>query len=163
MEAHVNYKYGQEKIKDIPVEELALFVLNSANGLPKNTEVSISFVDDEEIAELNETFRNKIGPTDVLSFECDGVADEEMMFDEDEDDVFELGDVVIAVDVAERQTKLYGTTLEEEISLLLVHGLLHLSGYDHIIEEEAEEMEALESVILNAWPERELCKYNVKF
>ena len=66
-------------------------------------------------------------------------------------DVYELGDVVIAPDVAERQTHEFGTTFEQEISLLFVHGLLHLCGYDHIVEEDAKVMEALEDEILAAW------------
>ena len=70
------------------------------------------------------------------------------------DDVYELGDVVIAPDVAERQTHEFGTTFEQEISLLFVHGLLHLCGYDHIVEEEAQVMEALEDEILKAWNSR---------
>ena len=64
-------------------------------------------------------------------------------------DVYELGDVVIAPDVAERQTHEFGTTLEQEISLLFVHGLLHLCGYDHIVEEDAKVMEALEDEVFS--------------
>ncbi len=163
MIAHVSYDYGSEQLEGIPVQELAEFVLASASGLPSSTEVSISFVDDETIAELNEAYRGKVGPTDVLSFECDGVDDVNMAFDEQTDEVFELGDVIIATDVAARQTSQYGTTMEEEVSLLLVHGLLHLSGYDHIEDDEAEEMEALEQVILKAWAEQKSTHYDVKF
>ena len=67
---------------------------------------------------------------------------------------FELGDIVIAVDVAMRQTEEFGTTFQEEIELLLTHGLLHLCGYDHIEDDEAEVMEALERRILAAWHSR---------
>lgn len=67
-------------------------------------------------------------------------------------------DVVIAIkfhaDVAARQTREFGTTFEEEISLLLVHGLLHLCGYDHIADDEAEVMERREAEILEAWAKR---------
>ena len=91
-------------------------------------------------------------PTDVLSFECDNVPFD----DEDVDDVeeYELGDVIIATDVALAQTEEFGTTFEEEVSLLTVHGLLHLCGYDHIEDEEAEIMEALEQSLLTAWDEQ---------
>ena len=71
-----------------------------------------------------------------------------------EDPVFELGDVIIAPDVASRQMREFGTTFEEEISLLLVHGLLHLCGYDHIEDDEAEVMEKREAEILEAWSKR---------
>ena len=121
--------------------------------VPENTEVSITFVDDEEIAQLNEEYRGKFGPTDVLSFECDGLDDEFELFDDDafEEPEITLGDIVIATDVANRQKDEYGTTFEQEISLLLVHGLLHLCGYDHIEDEDAVVMEALEKKILSAW------------
>ena len=61
---------------------------------------------------------------------------------------FELGDVIVAVDVAERQTGQFGTTFEGELSVLLVHGLLHLCGYDHIEDDEAEVMESREAELL---------------
>lgn len=159
MDIVVNYDYGREDTEPLPVAELAEFVIRW-EGKPENTEVSVSFVDDEEITRLNEGYRGRQGPTDVLSFECDGVDDD---FDDDlagapgeiaADVPYELGDVVIAVDVAKRQTQEYGTTFQEEIELLLTHGLLHLCGYDHIVEEEAVVMEALERRILEAWRAR---------
>ncbi len=151
MEVLINYDYREDDLRDLPLEELARFVL-AHQGKPDNTEVSLSFVTDEEIARLNEEYRGKVGPTDVLSFECDGVDDEVVsVFGGIDDEVFELGDIVIAPDVAERQTKEFGTTFSEEINLLFVHGLLHLCGYDHIVEEEAQVMEALEDKILAAW------------
>ena len=58
------------------------------------------------------------------------------------------------VDVAERQTREYGTTLEQELTLLTVHGLLHLMGYDHIEDDDAQVMEALEDKLIAAWNER---------
>lgn len=156
MDIVINYDYGREDVEALPVAELAEFVIKW-EGKPDNTEVSVSFVDDGEIARLNEGYRGRTGPTDVLSFECDGVDDD---FDDDvlaapdgalANVPYELGDVVIAVDVAKRQTREYGTTFQEEIELLLTHGLLHLCGYDHIEEEEAQVMEGLEKKILEAW------------
>ena len=132
MDVQINYDYRGDDLKDMPLVELAQFVLDHQEK-PQNTEVSLSFVTDEEIARLNEQYRGKEGPTDVLSFECD---------------------VVIAPDVAERQTQEFGTTFEQEVSLLFVHGLLHLCGYDHIVEEDAKVMEALEDEILAAWNAR---------
>lgn len=156
MDIAINYDYRPEDVEPLPIEELANFVLNW-EGKPENTEVSISFVDDEEIAYLNETYRDKKGPTDVLSFECDGFDDdfdEDMAMPEGFEVPFELGDIIIAVDVAMRQTEEFGTTFQEEIELLITHGLLHLCGYDHIEDDEAEVMEALERRILAAWRER---------
>ena len=152
MDILFNYDYREEDLAPLPLEELARFVL-AHEEKPDNTEVSVSFVDDDTIARLNEEYRGKEGPTDVLSFECDGVEDD-MTLAPGEDRVFELGDVIIAPDVAMRQTHEFGTTFEEEVSLLLVHGLLHLCGYDHIEDDEAVIMEGLEAEILAAWAAR---------
>lgn len=153
MDIQINYDYRKEDLEKLPLEELTRFVL-AREDKPFNTEVSVSFVTDEAIAELNEKYRGKTGPTDVLSFECDGVDDDLSAMTLAEDPVFELGDIVIAPDVASRQTREFGTTFEEEISLLLVHGLLHLCGYDHVEDDEAEVMEKREAEILEAWSKR---------
>ena len=147
MDILIDCGYREDDIARLPIRELALFALTQED-LPDATEVSVSFVDNDEIAALNEEYRGKTGPTDVLSFECD-MDEEDEAFPEGE--VFELGDVIIAPDVAEAQTATFGTTFEQEISLLLVHGLLHLCGYDHIEDDEALEMQAREREILGAW------------
>ncbi|MBR3689520.1 MAG: rRNA maturation RNase YbeY [Eggerthellaceae bacterium] len=149
MDILIDFRYREKDLIDLPIENLCLFVLEE-EGKPDNSEVSVSFVDDEEIAGLNEEYRGKVGPTDVLSFECDNLEDEMGGFGFEED-IYELGDIVIAVDVAERQTKEFGTNFEEEVTLLLVHGLLHLCGYDHIEDDEAEVMEAREAELIAAW------------
>lgn len=152
MDICIDIKHGQDLLEGLRIEELAQFTLEQEQD-PENTEVSISFVSDEEIAQLNDQYRGIVGPTDVLSFECDGLDDDMMLFEDDnfEEPEYELGDIVIAPDVAARQTEEFGTTFEQEISLLLVHGLLHLNGYDHMEDEEAAEMEAREREILSAW------------
>ena len=68
-----------------------------------------------------------------------------------EEPVYELGDIVSAVDVAERQTAIYGTSFEREITILAIHGLLHLCGYDHVTDEDAAIMEPLEDDLLAEW------------
>ncbi len=151
MQINVLIEHGQDLVQSLDIEGLALFVLQEMN-CPESTDVTISFVSNERIHELNKEYRGMDKPTDVLSFECDNVPFD----DEDVDDVeeYELGDVIIATDVALAQTEEFGTTFEEEVSLLTVHGLLHLCGYDHIEDEEAEIMEALEQSLLTAWDER---------
>lgn len=109
MDIQINYDYRKEDLEKLPLHELTQFVL-AREDKPFNTEVSISFVTDEAIAELNERYRHKEGPTDVLSFECDGVDDDLSAMTLAEDPVYELGDVVIAPDVASRQTREFGTT-----------------------------------------------------
>ena len=85
--------------------------------------VSVAFVSDERMSELNKFFRGKEATTDVLSFPH--AADE---FDPNND---ELGDIVISAEQAERQAEENGLRLETEIRQLILHGLLHLCGYDH--------------------------------
>lgn len=126
-------------------ERLASFVLDR-EGAPAMSELSILVVDLDEMAELNLRFRSKEGPTDVLSFPCD-----DPCVAAGPDEPILLGDVVIAPSVAEAQALEYGHTVEEEMNLLLVHGVLHLLGYDHIEDEDATVMQARERTLLEAW------------
>ena len=155
MEILITYGHREEDLTSLPIRDLALFVLER-EGKPINTEVSISFVDDTAMAELNERFRGMEGPTDVLSFECDNIDDDITAADGPSCPVYELGDIIVAPDVAARQSTEFGNSFEQEVSLLIVHGLLHLCGYDHIVDEEAEVMEARERELLTAWTERDL-------
>lgn len=150
MDIALRFDYGEDKLADLPLEELIAFVLASCK-LPQTTSVSVTFVSNERIHELNRDYRGIDKPTDVLSFECDNIPFEGEAIDQNEE--YELGDVIIATDVAIAQTAEFGTTLEEEVSLLITHGLLHLCGYDHIEEAEALEMEALEDELLAQWSE----------
>ncbi len=126
-------------------ERLAQFVLDREDA-PEAVELSIAVVDLAEMTELNVRYRSKEGPTDVLSFPCD---DPCAVVGPDEP--VALGDVVIAPEVAEQQAEEYGHTVEEELNLLLVHGVLHLLGYDHEDDDEATVMQARERVLLEAW------------
>ena len=155
MEIQITCSHGEDALSGLPLARLAQFVLER-EGKPVNTEVSISFVDNEKIAELNERFRGIEGPTDVLSFECDNISDDMTAADGPNCPLYELGDIIIAPDVAAAQADEYGNSFEQEISLLLVHGLLHLCGYDHITDDEAEVMEGREKELLTAWSERNL-------
>jgi probable rRNA maturation factor len=96
----------------------------------EDAEVSVLFTDDAFISELNQQYRGVEGPTDVLSFALIDAEDEvDSVKVKGLPDV--LGDVVISLETAGRQAKEEGKTLEQEIALLLVHGALHLLGYDH--------------------------------
>ena len=156
MEIHVAYDYREEATRPLKIESLVRYVLEAEN-VPFNTEVSVSFVTDQAIAELNERFRHVEGATDVLSFPCDSPsADLEAMLGAQES-VLELGDVVIAPDVAERQSAQYGTRFEEEVRLLCVHGLLHLCEYDHVDDDEAATMQARERELLAGYAKSFAC------
>ncbi len=96
-------------------------------------EVSVTFVDDNQIKELNNQFRNINSSTDVLSFPLG------------EDNVYDknpktgrclLGDIVLSMQHAEKQSELYGHSLEREVAYLTVHSMLHLLGYDHVNNED---------------------------
>ena len=126
-------------------ERLAAFVLEREDA-PENIELSIALVDLAEMTELNLQYRGKEEPTDVLSFGCD---DPCAVLGPDEP--VTLGDVVIAPEVAEAQAAEYGHTVEEELNLLLVHGVLHLLGYDHEDDADAAVMQARERAVLVAW------------
>ena len=110
-------------------------------------EVSLSFVSDEEIHEINKNFRDMDKSTDVLSFpQIDYDVDEVVMTNEKGEIV--LGDIIISVDTAKRQAEEYGHSLKREICFLTVHSMLHLLGYDHMTEEEEAEMFAKQKDIL---------------
>lgn len=95
MEILITYGHREEDLASLPIRDLALFVLER-EGKPINTEVSISFVDDTAMAELNERFRGMEGPTDVLSFECDNIDDDITAADGPSCPVYELGDIIVA-------------------------------------------------------------------
>lgn len=96
-----------------------------------NAEVSVSFVSDEEIRQLNAQHRHKEVETDVLSFPLASAG----IYDQNPDTgAFMLGDIVISVERAMAQAELYGHTLQREIGFLTVHSMLHLLGYDHELE-----------------------------
>ena len=91
-------------------------------------EISVTFVDNAAIAELNNQYRNKPMPTDVLSFPLG----ENGVYDVDENNGCKmLGDIVISMERAQEQATLYGHPLQREVAFLTVHSMLHLLGYDH--------------------------------
>ena len=148
MDIALRFDHGEQELSSFPLEELIAFVLKKL-ACPETTSVSVTFVTNERIHELNRDYRGIDKPTDVLSFECDNIPFEGEEVDENAE--YELGDVIIATDVAIDQTAEFGTTLEDEVNLLVTHGLLHLCGYDHIEDADAEVMEALEDDLLTQW------------
>ncbi|MGJ0483422.1 MAG: rRNA maturation RNase YbeY [Methylomicrobium sp.] len=105
----------------------------------------IRIVDEQESAELNEQYRHKQGPTNVLSFPFEWP--ESLDIAEGEEETL-LGDLVICAPVVEREAVEQHKQLADHWAHMIIHGLLHLLGYDHIEENEAEEMEAKEIAIL---------------
>ena len=130
-----------------------------ARGIKGETEVSLLFVDEEAIAALNSQFLGKTGPTDVLSFPIEdepGPTGRSPDFggsgpgaSPEQGALMLLGDVVICPAVAARNAVEHEVSFEDEVALLVVHGLLHLTGLDHEAEAEAERMEAIEQQLLS--------------
>lgn len=107
-------------------------------GLPDNTLLSLTFVDDEAIADLNSRYRERQGPTDVLSFpqqDFEGldqaIARLGQQTPQPGGPPLLLGDIVVSMDTARRQAEEFGHGLDREVGFLLIHGLLHLLGEDH--------------------------------
>ncbi len=117
----------------------------SKEGISRPCAVSISFVSDEHMCELNATWRGQEKPTDVLSLECERPNEAHLA----DGEPCELGDIVLASDYILRQAATLGTTPADECRILYVHGLLHLLGYDHREDKEAEAMEAREDLLLS--------------
>jgi probable rRNA maturation factor len=118
--------------------------LAASEGQPfpkQPTEVSLVFADDEMIREINAEWRDKDKPTNVLSFPAFPVTPGKMPGPM-------LGDIIIARETVEREAVDLEKTFEDHLTHLMVHGFLHLFGYDHIEVTDAEKMEALETRIL---------------
>ncbi|WP_034550179.1 rRNA maturation RNase YbeY [Carnobacterium funditum] len=122
--------------------------------LEEETEMSILFVDNEKIKEINREFRFKDIPTDVISFALEDEVKDDFILDLAG---FEgtvprnIGDIVISVDKAIEQASEYGHTLDRELGFLSLHGFLHLNGYDHMEPDEEKEMFGLQKEILDAY------------
>lgn len=119
--------------------QLQRWVASALQGRRDTAEMTIRIVDEDESAELNQTYRHKQGPTNVLSFPFEAPEDITMDL---------LGDLVICAAVVERQAKEQYKSSEAHWAHMVVHGSLHLLGYDHIEAQQAEVMEALEVSIL---------------
>ncbi len=113
-------------------------------GVGRPCMVSLSVVSDERMRELNAEWRGIDRATDVLSLECERPDDPDLSPGEP----CELGDIVLAPSYITAQAARFGTTPRDECRLLLVHGMLHLLGYDHLEDDEAEVMEAREDELV---------------
>src|SRR5947207_15019409 len=135
----------------------------AAEGVKGDAELSVLFVDEEAISDLNKRFLGKSGPTDVLAFPIDeepveggrspdsGGTGPGYLPAEPTDLPTLLGDVVICPTVANRNAPNHAGTYEDEVALLVVHGILHLLGMDQADDDEAEDMEHRESELLDLY------------
>lgn len=148
MTIDLNNESGQEA--DEPgLVALATFALSQLRIHPQ-AELSILLVDEDTMSAYHEKYMDEGGPTDVLSFPMD-----ELRPPNDSEDPPEglLGDIVLCPSVTSRQAAEHGREPDEEAEYLLVHGLLHLLGFDHAEPEEKAEMFGLKDKLLAAWAE----------
>ncbi len=122
MEVQIDNRQGKHKIPKKKVRQKAKTILN-ALGYP-DAELSILIVDDQQIADLNRQYLNRDGPTNVLAFSL-----REGLFTDMAPGL--LGDVVISVETAHRQAQDAGLSMQDYFDQLLIHGILHLLGYNH--------------------------------
>lgn len=119
-------------------------------NIPENAEVSITFVNNDEIQEINRDYRKLDKPTDVISFALEETSVGEIEIKGDDIPVI-LGDIIISVEMAKEQSEEYNHSFERELGFLAVHGLLHLLGYDHMTKEDEKEMFQKQDEILGEY------------
>lgn len=122
-------------------EQLQHWVDSVLSDYPKDAEIVIRIVGEQESAELNTQYRGKSGPTNILSFPFNAPPGIELDL---------LGDLVICAAVVEREAQEQHKKLQDHWAHIVIHGVLHLLGYDHIEEQDAEIMEAKEIAILQS-------------
>ena len=137
MPNNILFSFSDDGDESSPYDSIIVQAINGATTYLDidDKEISVSLVDADEIQALNNRFRGKDKPTNVLSFPNAGTF---------------LGDIVLCVDVIENEAREQGKSLEDHLTHLVVHSILHLIGYDHMNEADAEEMEALEIAILDS-------------
>lgn len=145
----MSLKFDLNVIRDNPMqfeptlEHLDKWAAEIAQRLEEPCHISVTLVEPDHIQELNKEYRGKDYATNVLSFP----------FQAEQEDISnlgyeELGDIIICPEVLEREAKEQDKQLEHHWTHIVIHGILHLLGYDHIEEEEAQEMESLEKQLL---------------
>lgn len=122
MEVQIDNRQSIHKIARKKLRQTAKAILNALDC--PDAELSILILDDQQIAELNRKFLNRKGPTNVIAFPM-----QEGQFSEIAPNL--LGDVVISVETAQQEAQRAGLRMEDRFNQLLIHGILHLLGYDH--------------------------------
>jgi probable rRNA maturation factor len=129
------------------LHSLAELVLRE-EGYPDDAEVTLLLVSESEMASYNERFLDRNGPTDVLAFPVEELLPGVVPDDDPHGPPLMLGDVIIAPSYVRRQAADHGVSFEDEMALMVTHGILHLLGYDHVDDGDAERMEARERELM---------------
>jgi probable rRNA maturation factor len=141
-----------EKLTEEQMLEIKRVITFAARNqkVETNSEVSITFVSNDRIQEINREYRDKDKPTDVISFAMEELGEGEVeLIGADMPRV--LGDIIISIPKAIEQAEEYGHSFLRELGFLAVHGFLHLLGYDHMTEKDEKEMFTLQKEILDEY------------
>lgn len=133
----------------LQIENVLAFASKKQNVEP-GSELSITFVSNERIKEINRDYRQKDKPTDVISFAMEELGEGEIEIVGVEQPRI-LGDIIISIPKAKEQAEEYGHSFLRELSFLAIHGFLHLLGYDHETEEDEKEMFSIQREILDEY------------
>lgn len=139
--AELDIQIATEQANLPNADDFQLWADKALTGRKEDAELTIRIVDVEESQTLNHQYRDKDKPTNVLSFPFEAP--------ENLPDFPLIGDLVICASVVEQEAQEQGKPLKNHWAHMVIHGILHLLGYDHIDDEEAEEMESLETDILS--------------
>jgi len=140
----------REVVDDERVRKLVRSVLE-AEGVAPPYQVGLVFTDSDTVRELNRDYRGLDEPTDVLAFYMLPGKGEDQFFAQPPDGITRLGEVIISCPRAEEQAREQGHSTERELTLLVIHGILHLLDYDHEDAEDEAEMRAGEKEHLERW------------
>lgn len=135
---------SSSEFNDTLLADFAQAVLD-AEGLDPDSAVTIRFISNEAMAELNEVHLGKAGPTDVLSFPIEDAVPDAPPRRQIGGPPLDLGDIFISTNVVKEHADEYGVEFSTELHLMVCHGLLHLLGWDHQTDEEAARMEQREA------------------
>jgi len=144
----------QDKVDAQGLDRIVEDVVRTAlevEGVVDDVEVSVSFVDNEEIHKLNKYYRNVDKETDVLSFPLVEFEEIYTDIDEEDDDLDEvqpIGDIVISLEKAKQQAEEYGHSFIREVAYLTAHSMFHLMGYGHETEDEKKVMREKEEEVM---------------
>jgi probable rRNA maturation factor len=136
-----------ESVDLIQLRHIAELVL-SEEGYPDETEVTVLLVSDDEMASYNERFLERSGPTDVLAFPVEELLPGVVPDHDPNGPPLVIGDVIVAPAYVGRQAAEHGNGFADEMALMVAHGILHLLGYDHVEDDDAELMERREAELL---------------
>ena len=132
LEIFFNDETGQTSDRETELISKLLAHAAEQEGIKGETELSVTFMTDEEIREVNSSYRGKDVPTDVISFALEEMSVGEVAIIYEEGMPKVLGDIIISVETASRQAKNMDMISRGEIGFLALHGFLHLLGYDHM-------------------------------